>query len=685
MTVRPLWIILYLSMISFTGTARGHEADQLLDMNLEQLVASEVTSVSRKSQSILAAPAAVYSITQEDIRRSGARSIPDILRMAPGLQVYKLNNHTWSVSARGNSSIFSNKILILIDGRSIYSPFIGGVHWENQDMLLADIERIEVIRGPGAALWGANSVNGVIDIITRSARVTQGTYAEVGAGDLEKGFGAIRHGGQIGDDISYRAYVKQFEQGAQDDLGSTLAAREQYLNASAEDNRRMKQAGFRVDWDKGALDTFMFKGDIYRGETYVPATAFDSGIVNSFITLPVFHPFDTRQLGGNTHWRWTRTLEDNSEAVLQFWYDRYEADSYVLDEDRNSWDIDFQYSFDLSSATSIIWGLGYRYVDDDFHSHTISEYDSMVVTPNHWDTELYSAYMQGEFTLVPTKWHLTLSGRIEHNDITGYELQPNARLIYTPDAFQSFWAAVSKAVRTPTMAETGIDIINPGRQYNRNDSLDSEKLIALEVGYKRQFNDKLSMDSTLFLNRFDGLSGQVDLGACADFLTASQPAVALPTCERTTLENLLDGYAYGLELSMDWKVKQNWLLKVAYSHLQQDMQANRSDAIAKNSEKTQEETSAQNSLSLMSRHNLPNGFELDIWVRYSDSLSAPDISLPSLTTMDVRIAKRFGNMELSITGQNLLDSSHPEFVDVLSGQITTEVPRSIYGKISWDF
>ena len=235
------------------------------------------------------------------------------------------------------------------------------------------------------------------------------------------------------------------------------------------------------------------------------------------------------------------------------------------------------------------------------------------------------------------------------------------------------------------MAETGIDIINPGRQYNRNESLDSEKLIALEMGYKRQFNDKLSMDSTLFLNRLDGLGGQVDLGACADFLTASQPAVSLPTCERTTLENLLDGYAYGLELSMDWKVKQNWLLKIAYSHLQQDMQANRSDTIAKNSEKTQEETSAQNSLSLMSRHNLPQGFELDIWVRYSDSLSAPDISLPSLTTMDVRIAKRFGNMELSITGQNLLDSSHPEFVDVLSGQITTEVPRSIYGKISWDF
>ncbi len=381
MTAQPLRVILVLSMISFTGITRGDDTDQLLDMNLEQLVASEVTSVSRKSQSILAAPAAVYSITQEDIRRSGARTIPDILRMAPGLQVYKLNNHTWSVSARGNSSIFSNKILILIDGRSIYSPFIGGVHWETQDMLLEDIERIEVIRGPGAAMWGANSVNGVINIITRSARVTQGTYAELGAGDLEKGFAAIRHGGQIGEDISYRAYVKQFELGAQDDLGSTLAAREQYLDGSAEDNRRMKQTGFRIDWDKGALDTVMIKADIYRGETYVPAVAFDSGIVNSFVTLPIFHPFDTRQFGGNTHWRWTRTLEDNSEAVLQFWYDRYEANSYVLDEDRNTWDIDFQYSFDLSSATSIIWGLGYRHVEDNFHSNYISEYDSMVVTP----------------------------------------------------------------------------------------------------------------------------------------------------------------------------------------------------------------------------------------------------------------------------------------------------------------
>ena len=687
---------LAVALYSLLTSSAAIADDDFLDMSLEELVSLEVTSVSRKSQSIMSSAAAVYAITQEDIRRSGARTIPDLLRMVPGLQVAKINSNIWSVSSRGFNGVFSNtnKLLVLIDGRSIYSPLYSGITWETNDVMLADIERIEVIRGPGAAPWGSNAFNGVINIITRPAAATQGTYVEAGAGSYAQEFGSIRHGGQLGENATYRAYYKYSNYNHQKNLNSTLAQKHSDIDLDkapkANDGWHMNQTGFRVDWDQGVNDLFTFQGDLYKGHIRPAVRLFDRQNGTSTYVSP-----SNRQFGANTLGRWTHTLSTGSEVTTQIYYERYENDDVRAPRHHDTWDVDFHHRFQLTENQEIIWGSGYRRVDNKVHVSDFVEFDSRSRT-----TELYSAFIQDEITLVPDRWHATLSARFENNEFTGDEIQPNARIIFTPDAEQSLWAAISRTIRTPAIVEVDARAYGlskmpyPGQQdvftaFSGNDKLKSETLLAYELGYRRMFSEDLTVDTTIFLNHYKDLVASRQ-GSCQKLHLspgAQQPPLCQPVNSTSfsyfpaTIDNVMKGDVYGFEVAADWQAMDNWMLKLSYSFIQMDLHSTIKDTVTTRMESVFETMTAKHNVSLMSHHDFPDNWELDLWLRYRDSLR----SVSPFMTADLRIAKRLDSFEFAIVGQNLLDSQHLEYLDTRTSIATTEVPRSIYGQIIWRY
>ncbi|MRR07522.1 MAG: TonB-dependent receptor, partial [Deltaproteobacteria bacterium] len=392
----------------------------LSELGLEDLMNIQVTSVSKKEQKLSDAAAAVFVVTREDIRRSGATSIPEVLRMVPGIQVARLDANKWAVSARGFNDRFADKLLVLMDGRTVFTPLFSGVYWDVQDTMLEDIDRIEVVRGPGAALWGANAFNGVINIITKHSQETQGGLLSAGGGTEERGFGGARFGGRVGDDTYYRLYAKYFSRDAGVDASGDRG----------EDDWSVLRGGFRVDSDLSANDSVTVQGDIYRGkegETY---------------TIPLLIPpfsrtfdWDTDIAGSNILSRWTRTLSDTADMTLQLYYDRTERDMAIIGEDRDTIDVDFQNRFKCGSRHEIVWGWGYR-----FSHESITNKVAITFAPNRRSDNLYSFFAQDDISLIEDRLRLVLGSRFEHNEFTGWEIQPNIRLIWTPDYRQTVWA-----------------------------------------------------------------------------------------------------------------------------------------------------------------------------------------------------------------------------------------------------
>src|ERR1700693_28271 len=322
--------LLLFSAIGAMAQTQG-SPDDLSKLSIEALMNVEVTSVSKREQKLSQAAAAIFVITQQDIRRSGATNIPDLLRMVPGLEVAQINANTWAISSRGFNSPFANKMLMLIDGRSVYSPTFSGVFWDIQDTILEDIDRIEVIRGPGATVWGANAVNGVINIITKKAADTQGAMLTVGGGNLLHGIGEVREGAKIGSAAAYRVYGKYFDN-------------THYIAPSGQDARdkwQMGRAGFRVDWNSSARDTVMVEGEMYGGKTGQTVTRFVS------LTAPFTQTFtdQTSLAGGDGLARWTRTISKTSDMSLQVYFDRTNRNNAIFGENRNTFDLDFQHHF----------------------------------------------------------------------------------------------------------------------------------------------------------------------------------------------------------------------------------------------------------------------------------------------------------------------------------------------------
>jgi len=547
-------LTLMLLMLAFTlpeeSGANETARNPILTLSLEELMEVTVTSVSKKEERQFEAAAAVHVLTEEDIRRSGATTLPDVLRMVPGIQVAQFDATTWAITSRGSNSRFSNKLLVLIDGCSVYTPAFSGTNWDSHDTLLEDIERIEVIRGPGGTLWGANAVNGVINIITKHTKDTQGGMVTAGAGNEETGFGSLRYGGKIGDEAHYRVYGKYFDR---DESESATGG------PGEDDWENVFRGGFRVDWDYSDNNSLTFTGDYYDGEVLSRQLNQVQGLTPPFVDSPLDNtPID----GGHILTRWERKLQNDASMSLQFFYNRERRRNSVVEKvQEDKLDIEFQHRFHLTDNQEIVWGLGERVIIDEFDNNF-----SVSLNPSSSTRHIFSTFVQDEITLIPSRLKFIAGTKIEFNSFTGFEIQPNGRILWTPDERHSIWAAVSRAVRTPTRVEDSARInaaVLPGPTLVSligNRDFKSEELVALELGYRVQPVKNFSLDIATFLNHYDNLR-TLDLGV--PFLESTplpphgvQPIIA---------QNNGSAITYGVEVGAQWNPMKWWRFGGAFT------------------------------------------------------------------------------------------------------------------------
>src|SRR6202790_2255926 len=654
------------------GAQGTQKVPDVTTMSVEDLMNMQVTSVSKRTQKVADAAAAVFVLTQEDIRRSGATSIPEALRLVPGLEVAPLHKQKWAIVSRGFNGRFDNKLLVLIDGRSVYTPLFSGVYWNIQDVLLEDLDRIEVIRGPGATLWGANAVDGVINIITKPAASTQSGVVTAGGGTEERGSGSARYGSKIGNNTHYRVYGKYFDWGPS-----------HYANgATANDGWDALRGGFRADWTPSGPNSLTFEGDLYRSN-------YNETLTVPSLTAPYSNTFPNSGVysGGNILGRWNHATEGGSMSLQMYYDNTTTVDNSLFVDHQNTFDIDFQDGFHVGDSHQIVLGLGYRSVRDrNDPSFTVS------LQPNHVTVNLFSAFIQDEISLVDNRLKLTLGSKLEHNTFTGFEIEPNARLLWTLTPNQSIWTAVSRAVRTPALTEEGLrlnsQVIPPGYPGNPypfpavaavfgSRQFGSEDLLAYEFGYRMQATSNLSFDIATFYNSYSNLRS-------AEPGTPYPEGSPVPTdiVVPFVASNKMSGGTYGLELFADWKVIPKWRLSGSYSYLQMD--------IHKNSNSQDPTADIPNGASprhqwyLRSSIDLPKHFDEDTTLRYVDHLSG--LNLPGYYSLDAHLGWRpVRNLELSIGGQNLLNNQHLEFLPDFVNTSPTVVKRSIFGSITVTF
>jgi iron complex outermembrane receptor protein len=629
----------------------------LTSISLEDLMQIEVTSVSKKDQKLARVAAAVYVLTQEEIRRAGHNSLPEALRMVPGLQVARTDSNKWAISARGFNGVFAANLLVLIDGRSVYTPLFSGVYWDLQDVALEDVERIEVIRGPGAAVWGANAVTGVISIITKHAKDTTGSLVALGGGNEELGSGYLRHGARLGQRAHYRVYGRFFQRNDLEDESGRPAG----------DDWNVLRGGFRLDWELSSRDALSLHGDLYGGHS--------GQRLSTYLLRPPYTQIshDRRQsTGGYFLSRWTRTYSQRSDLAMQLYYDRYERQDLLLPEVRDTLDLDFQHRYALSARHEWMWGLGHRTSWDHVQATPYA-----TLQPDHLHFHLSSAFAQDEILLVPDRLRLTLGAKIEHNSFTGFELQPTARLLWTPDTRHSAWASVSRAVRTPSRGERSAlfpQAAQPGPgglpiliTVVGNSELRSETLLGYEAGYRHQPTERVSVDVAAFYNVHRRLRASETGLPYLD--PAGEPRLILPV----SITNGVRGDSHGLEVAAYWTVVPRWKLAGSYTGLRMRV---RPSAVS-------EGRNPHHQFQVRCYLDLPYTFQFDTGVYYVGTLSAPRI--PSYTRVDLRLGWRPKDLiEFSLGIQNLLDRRHLEFIPEAS-TLPSAVRRSAYGRIAWRF
>lgn len=643
---------------------RQQALNYLKNLSIEELASLEVTSVSKTSEKLSDADAAIYVITSEDIRRSGLTSLPELLRMVPGMQVASIDGNKWAISARGFNAWFADKLLVLIDGRSVYTPLFSGVYWDVQDLMLDDVERIEVIRGPGATLWGANAVNGVINIITKRAEDTQGGLLNIGSGNYEQVFGSSRYGGKVGDKLWYRFYAKYFNR---DDFKG-------YKNIDANDNWQQGRTGFRIDYHHSNTSFFTFQGDVYLGEA------------DEVINLPsVIRSFKSSNLsndmnGGYLMGKWQKHISDDSEMKLQFYYDRTFRKSPYLKESRNTFDLDFQHSFRAFDRHFIVWGAGYRLTLDD-----ISGSSAFSFSPKKRTDDLISWFFQDKITLIKDRLDLTIGSKFEYNDYSGFEVQPSGRMMFKITENQTFWAAISRAVRTPSrsdhdmflvLRETKVGPTSVKLVIRGNKDFDSEELIAYEVGYRFIPEYRFSFDIAGFYNVYRGL--RTNKPGEPEPPWSQWP----PPAERILPLEIVNQYhedSYGFEIASTVQLVDWWKLNLTYSWLELNLKTKK----RVNDLELAEGNVPKNQFSVRSYMDLPKNLQLDCMLFYVDSL--PNLDIDSYVRFDVRLGwNPTKNLSFTLKLQNLFDNAHREYTNI--GVISSsQVPRSVYGKITWNF
>jgi iron complex outermembrane receptor protein len=668
---KPIVRLLFVTILtaSMLSAQSGPTFPDVTALSLEDLMSLKVTSVSKRAQTLGAAPAAIFVITREDIRRSGARSVPEALRLAPGLEVARIDQNKWAIGSRGFNGRFANKLLVLIDGRTVYTPLFSGVYWNVQDVLLEDVDRIEVIRGPGATLWGANAVNGVINIITKEAQATQGGLLVAEAGNEERALGALRFGGQIGSKTYYRAYTKYSQNGSSTDA----------FGRDAFDGWDTKRAGFRMD-SSLPEDSFSLQGNLYYnkyGET-LTAPLLSAPYVTTFRNNGNFS-------GGNFLGLWTHAFS-NSTTSLQAYYDKTNTSAEsLLVHHQDIYDIDFQHDVRVSEGQELIWGMSYRSTQDK-----IDPSPAVTLDPAKRNLSLFSGFVQDQFGMFDNRLRVTLGSKFEHNGYTGLEAIPNARFQWTLRSNQSIWGAVSRAVRTPSRTERDMRlsaaVVPPSEatgglpvlvSVHGNPEFDSEKLVAYEAGYRVQPTPTLSADVAVFYNSYKSLlSAEPE----TPFLETSNFPVHLVA--PVVAANKMSGRTRGAEFFADWKVLPRWSVSGSYSFLDMNIRKNRDSLDQTSSDPGG--ASPRHQFYVRTSVDLLKNFEQDVTLRYVDRLSG--LRIPSYYSLDARFGwKPIAALELSIGSRNLLNDRHLEFIPDFISTSPTEVKRSVYGTITFKF
>jgi len=651
-----------------TARAQDKQTD-LTALRIEDLMNIDVTSASKKEQKLSQVPAAIFVITQEDIRRSGATNIPDLLRMAPGLDVAQVTASIWAISARGFNGQYANTLLVLIDGRSVYTPVFSGVYWDAQAVPLDSIERIEIIRGPGAAIWGANAVDGVINIITKRAREMTGGLASGEGGTIDYGSGLVSYGGRLGGSGAYRVFADGLA------MGQLLT----FDHQGAQDDWHRAHGGFRIDTDLPRAQFLTVEGEGIRGNAgeVIPSIASISPPVNATVAVrDIFSEWSVLA-------QWRRAPSSRSEYTLQAYFDHGNRENVISSVDLSTFDLDFQRHAGWGQRQDIVWGLGFRINSDELATTVDTSFH-----PPQFTAQIYNAFLQDEIAVRPNRFYIHLGSKFEHEYYNGFNVQPTARISWTPSDKNMFWASISGAQSTPSQSDASIRYniyVFPGpdnlpaiASLFGTASVANERLKAIEAGYRWGRSSVLSFDASAFFNQYRNLISQ-EPGTPVLEVSPAPEHWLFPTY----ISNRAHGETHGVELFAGVKLANRWTLNPGYAFLAMHLHPN-ADSADLTTPAEIAGGNPQQQAQLRSQVNLPGHWQWTTSAYFVGRLPYPRI--PSYTRVDTNLTWQLSErISLGLVGQNLLKSVHPEF----SGFDITENPslmrRSGYARLTWRF
>ncbi len=629
--LRTPHIVLALTAMVSGGALHADLPADLTQLSLEDLLSIQVTSVSKQPETLATAAASVHVLSGEDIRRSGSRSLPEALRLVPGLHVARIDGQRWAISSHGFNGIYADKLEVLIDGRSIYSPLFSGVFWDTQDIFMPDIDRIEVIRGPSAALWGSNAVNGVINIVTRQAAQTQGLLTYAGGGNVQTAFAGLRQGGEIDSRTHWRAYAKHWQR----------AAQRTESGADAEDGLQSLQAGLRLERRLNASERLLLSGDGYTTRTEQPA-----GGANP-------EGRDDDQNGAHLLARWSRSRSAESELTAQFFWDHTErTQTGVFGEKRDTWDLQIQQRLDWNHRHQLTLGAGYRISKDEQSNSPLVIFTPDARTINNANVFISHRYQASDATA------LILGARLENNEFTGFDSQPSLKLSHRINDRVFAWFASSRALRLPTRLDNDVLVPIPDFGIQGNRDFQPESLLANELGLRWALSPALSFDLSGFYNQYGNLRGTEPLAA---------PEIPL-------IVNNHEADSAGFDLSARWEASAQLRLHFAYSYLDLDLKP-KGDTADTQTERA-EGLAPRHQLWLRGHWQAGPRWSLAAHLRHVDGLPAAQV--PAFTDLGLRLAWQFRpRLEIALTGENLLDGQRREW------ELDSEVERGVYLEFSW--
>jgi len=646
-----LFVFVIFLLLPYMSYGQETTVDDLKKMSLEELMNIEVISISRRPEKLWQTPSAIQVLKGDDIGKYGASNIPEALFLAGNLQVTQKGSNGYGISARGFNTDLANKLLVLIDGRTIYTPLYSGVFWDRQDYLLNDIDQVEVVSGPGGTLWGANAVNGVINITTKNAGDTQGLFAEAGVGNELKTIANVRYGGKIAPRIFYRVYGK-------------FGDRDQSVypdSVGAQDAWQMAQGGFRIDGAISDKSKYTLQGDLYNNKV-------DQVTGNT-----------AEVTGGNVLGRWDHTFSENSELRVQAYYDRTKlyaptgafvanglelAPAGVFKDDLTTYDIELQHRIKLGGRNQMVWGGGYRLMRDE-----TTNSPALGFLPEDFDQSLSNLFVQDEFQLLKNL-SITAGTKLEHNAYTGYVWEPSGRIRLSLNEHRIVWASVSRALRTPSRIDRQLTQGTPPYFVLLKGSEDfiSETLVATELGFRTQLSNQATISIATYYNQYDDVRS-----------TVLDPVTIFPL----SFQNGLEGETYGMELSLTYQVNDRWQLASSYNLLREDIRIKEGKADFNNALNETADPGFQ--FTFRSALQLPKGFSVNGAFRWIDALPINNAGIlaitPAYAELDGQVAwKASDHVTLAMSGRNLLHKEHTEYG--IPGNNLRAIQRSVYGKIT---